>query len=628
MRKLLIVTALVCVLASAQTTSLPISSLRVPAGIEGVLIGVGGKVRAAELEGLTLETGADGVPILRVIPAPTPPTPPTPPPSPSTASPWERTDHVLTGTVSEFGVPSAFSDLLVYRNGLLMSPDNDYTVTGAIVRFVAAQTPQAGDIVILRWLPIPTEEPPVVDPGEDPPPPIPPDPPPSNGSISFPGASGYGAMTTGGRGGRVIAVTNLNDSGAGSLRTALQTQGPRIVVFRVAGIIELASRININEPYLTVAGQTAPGSGITLRAAPNAGQILHVNTHDVILRYLRIRSGASGNPGGGQVNIQINSGAHDVIIDHCSMSWTLDENFNITRNIPDTADEATWPQIYNITLQRSLMAEGLIPHSTGVRVGGEFAKDGWRGVHHITIHHNLFVSNNARNPSVGTTGMKIINNVVYQWGSELGATTAGAVVDWIGNYWQPGNLSATDNHLVHNAFDKNTPSNIYATPSLFMSGNVMVPEVRDWDLYTIHYTANPIPQDFRRAQPLPVAPVPVPVETAESAYISVLNDAAANARVDCTGNWVANLDAVDARVRASVVNQTPSTAFVTAPSEVGGFPAINPGVACADADGDGMPDQWETAAGLDPGLKDSTGLNLDPTYTNVEVYLNGMRPVN
>lgn len=364
----LILAALACAVALAQTT-IPPSSIR--AAGDGLLTGVvaDSRVEVKLGPGLSLDTSGVEPTLMLTESAPTPSMPA-----------WQRIDHVLTGTVSELGVPSAFSELLVFRNGLLMSPGNDYTVEGAIVRFVARQIPRKGDIVILRWLPTeeppPVVDPPVVDPGEDPPPPIPPDPPPSNGSIAFPGASGFGAMTTGGRGGQVIAVTNLNDSGPGSLRTALTASGPRIVVFRVAGIIDLASRINIGNPHLTVAGQTAPGSGITLRAAPGAGQIIHVNTHDVILRYLRIRSGAAGNPGGGQVNIQINSGAHDVIVDHCSMSWTLDENFNITRNIPDTADEATWPQIYNITLQRSLMAEGLIPHSTGVRVGGEFAKDG------------------------------------------------------------------------------------------------------------------------------------------------------------------------------------------------------------------------------------------------------------
>ena len=106
----------------------------------------------------------------------------------------------------------------------------------------------------------------------------------------------------------------------------------------------------------------------------------------------------------------------------------------------------------------------------------------------------------------------------------------------------------------------------------------------------------------------------------------MLNDVAANARVDCTGRWTANLDAVDARVRASVLNKTPSAAFVTTPSDVGGFPVAQPGTACADADSDGMPDQWETAVGLNPAVNDSAAKGLDPTYTNIEVYLNGMRP--
>ena len=129
---------------------------------------------------------------------------------------------------------------------------------------------------------------------------------------------------------------------------------------------------------------------------------------------------------------------------------------------------------------------------------------------------------------MAATGIKIINNVVYQWGSELGATTAGAVADWIGNYFQPGNLSAVENHLVHNAFDKHSPSNVYASPSLYMQGNLMVPGTRDWDLYTVHYTPNPIPASFKRASPLPAAPTPVPVETAEATRTSVLNDVGAN----------------------------------------------------------------------------------------------------
>ena len=281
---------------------------------------------------------------------------------------------------------------------------------------------------------------------------------------AFPGAQGYGATTPGGRGGRILTVTNLRDNGPGSLRNAISTPGPRTIVFRVSGVIRLRSRIVIREPFVTVAGQTAPGQGVILVAAEGGGQMIHVNTHDVILRYLRIRTGALGKPGAGQVNIQVNSGAHDVMIDHCSLSWALDENLDITRNIPDDADAETWPEIYNVTVQRSIMAEGLLPHSTGTRVGGEFERDGWKGVHHIAIHHNLYYANNSRNPMVASTGLKVVNNYVFQWGSELGATTAGSIVDWIANYFRPGNLSATQGHLVHNAFEKRRPHIIYPAP--------------------------------------------------------------------------------------------------------------------------------------------------------------------
>ncbi|MCP5111268.1 MAG: hypothetical protein GY953_10570, partial [bacterium] len=289
---------------------------------------------------------------------------------------------------------------------------------------------------------------------------------------AFPGAQGYGATTPGGRAGRVIAVTTLADSGPGSLRDALSAIGPRIIVFRVGGTIELKSQLEILEPFVTVAGQTAPGGGITLRAAPDGGgQMLTIRTHDVVLRYLRVRSGNVGKAAQGQVNIQVDSDAHDVIIDHCSLSWSLDENFNISRNIPEGADPAKWRHIFNVSLQRSLLAEGLLPHSTGSRVGGEFAKEGWRGIHEISLHHNLYVANNARNPNIAAMDTRIINNVVYQWGSELGATVAGSAVDWIGNYWQPGNLSAIQHALVHNHFERDFPQNVFRVPSLYMAGN-------------------------------------------------------------------------------------------------------------------------------------------------------------
>src|SRR5690606_26825076 len=133
-------------------------------------------------------------------------------------------------------------------------------------------------------------------------------------------------------------------------------------------------------------------------------------------------SGAHGEAERGQINIAIDSGVHDVIIDHTSLSWTLDENLMIHRNIPDDTDPDAWPGIQKITVQRSILAEGLWPHSTRVQIGGEAELEGWRAVHDITLHHNLFASNSLRNPGIGSAGTQVINNVVYNWGSRLGET--------------------------------------------------------------------------------------------------------------------------------------------------------------------------------------------------------------
>lgn len=449
---------------------------------------------------------------------------------------------------------------------------------------------------------------------------------------AFPGAEGAGALTPGGRGGRVIAVTNLNDSGPGSLRAAIEAKGPRIVVFQVGGIIELRKPIFIDEPYLTIAGQTAPGGGITLKGTDEGGGKMLVlrDVHDVIIRYLRIRSGAHGEAERGQINIAIDSGVHDVIIDHTSLSWTLDENLMIHRNIPDDTDPDAWPGIQKITVQRSILAEGLWPHSTGVQIGGEAELEGWRAVHDITLHHNLFASNSLRNPGIGSAGTQVINNVVYNWGSRLGETWYASTVDWIGNYFKPGSLSNPDRHLVHAAFFRDSPQERFPPPSLYLYGNIALPDhtnpgTNDWELYVIHYEETPLPNEFLRVESLPHTPIPVTIQTAEEAYHSVLMDVGANARLDCEGNWVANSDAVDMRLVSDVREGTSSSGrFIRHEDEVGGYPQIDSGTGCLDSDHDGMPDAWEVNTNvLDPHADDSAGYDLDPNYTNIEVYLAG-----
>ncbi len=456
------------------------------------------------------------------------------------------------------------------------------------------------------------------------------------GTAAFPGAEGAGAEAVGGRGGRVIEVTSLDDIGAGTLREAIEAEGPRIVVFRVGGIIELARPLRIENPYLTIAGQTAPGGGITLRGtADGDGEMIIIqNTHDIVIRYLRIRRGGHGEPGHGQINILVESGAHDVMVDHVSVSWTLDENIAVFRNIPDDADAATWPTIYNVTLQRSIMAEGLHPHSKGTQFGGEFEKDGWEGVYDITVHHNLYANNSHRNPGVGSARTQVINNVVYNWGTKLGETITATQADWIGNYFKPGPLSDEQRLLVHNAFPKGFPDRPYPIPSLYVAGNASPPLFSDsaednWKMYRIHYAEDPIPAEFRRDRPLPPLPIPVSVQPASEAFTSVLADSGANARLDCLGRWVANADAVDTRLVGEVTSNTGvgGKTHVEHEDEVGGYPNIEPGTACPDGDHDGMPDEWESAHGrTDPDSFDAGEYDLDPVYTNIEVLLNGALP--
>ena len=160
---------------------------------------------------------------------------------------------------------------------------------------------------------------------------------------AFPGAEGFGAKSVGGRGGKVIEVTNLNDSGSGSLRAAIAASGPRTVVFRVGGTIELKSRIQVENPYLTIAGQTAPGGGITLKNGSNEKDTLYILTHDVVVRYLRVRPG----PGGDADGVGVGTNASNVVLDHCSVSWAVDENLGVS----STAK--------NVSIQWSIIAEGL-----------------------------------------------------------------------------------------------------------------------------------------------------------------------------------------------------------------------------------------------------------------------------
>ena len=234
----------------------------------------------------------------------------------------------------------------------------------------------------------------------------------AGGLSAFPGAAGFGSDTPGGRGGEVLFVTNLNDSGPGSLRAACESGGPRIVIFRVGGTIELTSDISITRPFLTIAGQTAPGDGICLKnTRSNKRAALIISTHDVVVRYLRVRPGASDRPSCCLRGIALVNGAHDVVVDHCSLSWAVDELFTV------------WGGVHDVSLQWCFLTEALNrsnheegPHSCGALLGNRMSQN-------FTLHHNLFAHNSQRNPRIKCGGVvDVVNNVVYNFGSTAGSS--------------------------------------------------------------------------------------------------------------------------------------------------------------------------------------------------------------
>jgi pectate lyase len=452
---------------------------------------------------------------------------------------------------------------------------------------------------------------------------IPPHPPrlPEGVIPAFPGAWGAGMFTSGGRGGKVIAVTNLNDSGPGSLRAALETEGPRIVVFQVAGTIKIDNDLNINYPDITIAGQSAPGDGICIAGTFN------INTYNVIIRHLRVRRGV---PAGGQGDDNIGGNPfHHIIIDHCSTSWGMDENISLYRHMRPSLDGSTQIKdpAQNITIQWTISSEAL--DTRGHAFGGT-----WGG-NPSTFHHNLFACNTARNPSIGMSGaFDFRNNVVFNWRHRtMDGGDETSLINVINNYYKPGPATNENMRAVFARIEQRSmysPGNAWAEGGWYpkaqnrpgkwyVAGNVMD---GNKEVTNNNWVGIRGPEKLARVNtPFEGWPV-APHETAETAFESVL------AKVGAT---LPKRDAVDARVTKMVRTGKPMTAtgIIKDISEVGGYPTLtyDKTKIPVDKDGDGMPDEWETKFNLDP--KDSTDGALDSDgdgYTNVEEYLNNTNP--
>ena len=445
------------------------------------------------------------------------------------------------------------------------------------------------------------------------------------GIPAFPGAWGGGMFTTGGRGGQVIEVTQLNDRGPGSLRAAVNTSGPRIVVFRVAGIIRLESNIDIDLPDITIAGQRAPGDGICL-----ANHSLNINTRNVILRHIRVRR---GRPDGGQGSDNIGGNPEgQVIVDHCSASWGMDENLSLYRHMKPMPDGSRLKlPVTNLTVQWCISSEALNAgnHAFGGTWGGEDS----------TFHHNLFACNTGRNPSIGMGGeFDYRNNVIFNWRHRtMDGGDETSLINVINNYYKPGpvtqeNMRSTIARIEQR--DMYSPGRRWEAGNWYpdqgkrpgkwyVAGNVVegYPEVTHDNWKGMRSMNRGAPPEAARVHS-PFEAWPVNQESAMDAFQSVLAKA---------GATLPRRDAVDQRVIAMVRSgkvDTPS-GIINDPLEVGGYPNYRFSIeeVPADADHDGMPDAWEKEHGLDPAQAADNRLDADGDgYTNVEEYLNGTNP--
>lgn len=416
---------------------------------------------------------------------------------------------------------------------------------------------------------------------------------------AFPGAEGFGAGTPGGRGGRVLFVVNLNDSGPGSLRAACEAEGPRTVIFRVSGTIRLTRDLAVRNPYLTIAGQTAPGDGICLRDGT-----LGVATHDVVIRHLRSRLGDESRRQSDALDIL--HGARNVIIDHCSATWSVDECLSLSGNVADVTVQ--WCLIGE-SLRQSLHAKGAHGFGSLSRANGP-----------VSWHHNLWIHNEARNPRLGDNYGKgptfpifdVRNNVIYNYGGTASGLTQGRLkVNYVANYVRPGPSSRaqTPIHIGNRPVDSDI--------TFYLSGNVFDGHP-DFTADNRKFVDDYVLDGKRQAQTTdtPFAVAPVKTHSAAEALELVLAGVGASRPAR---------DAVDARLVAHVRNR--DGRMINSQQEVGGWPGLKSATPPPDADDDGMPDEWESAHGLN--LRDTADAATDADkdgYTNLEEYLNGTDP--
>ena len=436
--------------------------------------------------------------------------------------------------------------------------------------------------------------------------------------IAFPGAEGYGKYATGGRGGKVLIVTNLNDDGEGSFRKAATANGPRIIVFAVSGTIHINSPITI-KANATVAGQTAPGDGICI-----ADRSVQLGGDNIIVRYIRFRLGDKFQRQAGQVD---GSGGEDafggggkkhIMIDHCTFSWSNDECFSVYNG------DST-------TFQWNIISEPL-NYSYHFETGDkDWERHGYGGIwggKHLTAHHNLFAHCNSRNPRFNGNRQGIqefvdyTNNVIYNWGGNNIYAGEGGNYNMVNNYYKYGPSTFTGvKYRIVNPYKLETiPFGKFFVNGNYVDGSPTVTADNSQGV-AFNQGTEEDRKNYLMAKEFPSEPVNK--QSAEEAYLLVLNKAGASYMRDTLDARIIN----DVRNRTGFIIDVQGRYPAHSPFEIteNAWPALRSLPAPADNDKDGMPDDWERKNGLDPAdASDASKTSSHKFYTNIELYINSI----
>ncbi len=427
---------------------------------------------------------------------------------------------------------------------------------------------------------------------------------------AFPGAKGFGAVATGGRGGEVYIVTNLNNSGAGSFREAVEASGPRTIVFAVSGTIELQSSLILRDGNVTIAGQTAPGDGICIKNYPFrlGGQ------DNVIIRYISSRPGIDKR----SADDAITGGGSNIIIDHCSFSWAMDEVASLYANQMLTMQ---WC-IVSESLWKSKHPQG--PHGMGGIWGGQS----------VSFHHNLFAHNNNRNPRfcgsryTNRADLELVdyrNNVIYNWGNNSAYGGEGGKHNLVNNYYKfgPGTVSSRKKRIIAPRADDGSNAQAKGVwGDFYISGNFVngFPDVTEDNWLGVEEVPDSIIPLIKSLTPFAVKEITM--QSPEDAYNDVIDHAGAS---------FPKRDPVDSRIseetRTGTATYAPNSSLpgiINDPTDVGSYPLLLSAPAPLDTDKDGMPDEWEDENGLNKNDPADGKIIAADGYSNLEHYLNGL----